>query len=459
MHRIDGSDVVLAVPTPSAVGTPGYFRKADTGTATKGTVVSTDWLNAVQEEIAGVIEGAGLALSKTDRGQLSAAIGGGAAVKSHATDTGVVTTSHLRAVIASAAGQADGAAALVMACGSTCRASGTQSAVICSDGSHASGAASAIVASTDADCSGTNSAVIASIGAMTIAGTGAFVAASVKGSGSGIVTTGGAYVAAIACTGGTGTCAVDGIQAAAIGCGEATDVGGTQAVALAVAGCTLPGTNVALAAATTGDVGGTRNFGAALSGTAGTFNAASSDCVMFASSAGSGFGANAQRSALVACNDVDCGDTGAAVNSGGLAALYGEIDGNRSGMAFSEGADATNKIVVTGADSAAIGVNGGLTISGSRTIVVASSTTGAGPAVSENDVLAGVSGAAIVWKLNSSTGKATVQSLDVNDGIALGGGAAPTLGTIGGSGPTAAGQAQWLRVSIGGTAHYIPAWT
>jgi len=49
--------------------------------------------------------------------------------------------------------------------------------------------------------------------------------------------------------------------------------------------------------------------------------------------------------------------------------------------------------------------------------------------------------------------------LDINRGIALGGGAAATLGTIGGSGPTAAAQAQWVEIDIGGTAHWIPVWT
>lgn len=49
--------------------------------------------------------------------------------------------------------------------------------------------------------------------------------------------------------------------------------------------------------------------------------------------------------------------------------------------------------------------------------------------------------------------------LDINRGIALGGGAAATLGTIGGSGPTTAAQAQWVEIDIGGTAHWIPVWT
>lgn len=42
--------------------------------------------------------------------------------------------------------------------------------------------------------------------------------------------------------------------------------------------------------------------------------------------------------------------------------------------------------------------------------------------------------------------------------IALGGGAAPTLGTIGGSGPAAAAQNGWLKVKVNGSVRYIPVW-
>ncbi len=41
---------------------------------------------------------------------------------------------------------------------------------------------------------------------------------------------------------------------------------------------------------------------------------------------------------------------------------------------------------------------------------------------------------------------------------ALGGGAAPTLGTIGGTGPATAAQSKWLQITINGTNHWIPAW-
>lgn len=50
-------------------------------------------------------------------------------------------------------------------------------------------------------------------------------------------------------------------------------------------------------------------------------------------------------------------------------------------------------------------------------------------------------------------------SLDLNyAAVALGGGAAPTFGTIGGGGPTAAAQNSWLRVKIAGVVSFIPVW-
>jgi len=48
--------------------------------------------------------------------------------------------------------------------------------------------------------------------------------------------------------------------------------------------------------------------------------------------------------------------------------------------------------------------------------------------------------------------------VDINNGIALGGGAAATLGTIGGAGPTAAAQAQWVEIDVAGVAHWIAVW-
>lgn len=63
----------------------------------------------------------------------------------------------------------------------------------------------------------------------------------------------------------------------------------------------------------------------------------------------------------------------------------------------------------------------------------------------------------LTWSI-TKTGEVACQALDVNNGVALGGGAAPTLGTIGGTGPTAAAQSKWLEIKIGGTSHWIPVW-
>lgn len=55
----------------------------------------------------------------------------------------------------------------------------------------------------------------------------------------------------------------------------------------------------------------------------------------------------------------------------------------------------------------------------------------------------------------------TVGSGLINIGYAttaLGGGAAPTLGTIGGSGPATAAQNSWLAIKINGTTSFLPVW-
>lgn len=59
--------------------------------------------------------------------------------------------------------------------------------------------------------------------------------------------------------------------------------------------------------------------------------------------------------------------------------------------------------------------------------------------------------------LKLSAGTSDIQWGKAN--VALGGGAAPTVGTIGGSGPAAAAQRNWLRfLESDGTASFIPVW-
>lgn len=64
MHRIDGPGATV----------DNKFTEGDPITAVPATEVTDDWLNSVQEEIAAVIESAGLTLSKVNNAQLLAAI-------------------------------------------------------------------------------------------------------------------------------------------------------------------------------------------------------------------------------------------------------------------------------------------------------------------------------------------------------------------------------------------------
>lgn len=76
MYRIDNETATESLPTPGVAGeTPdGFFTKGAPEFGIAATVLDADWCNAVQEELAGVIEAAGLTLDKTDQGQLLLAI-------------------------------------------------------------------------------------------------------------------------------------------------------------------------------------------------------------------------------------------------------------------------------------------------------------------------------------------------------------------------------------------------
>lgn len=74
MHRIDHATAVAVQPAQTAPGTPGYFSEGDPALGAQATVVTKDWANAIQEEIAHVIEAASIDLEKTDNTQLFDAI-------------------------------------------------------------------------------------------------------------------------------------------------------------------------------------------------------------------------------------------------------------------------------------------------------------------------------------------------------------------------------------------------
>jgi len=77
MHRIDTSTAAGALPAPDAAGAPGFFTKGDPATAVPATTVSADFLNAVQEELAGLFLAGGFTvndLSKTNNAQILSAL-------------------------------------------------------------------------------------------------------------------------------------------------------------------------------------------------------------------------------------------------------------------------------------------------------------------------------------------------------------------------------------------------
>jgi len=74
MERITSTDAVGVLPAASESGTTGYFTNGDPGVPTPATTVTAEWLNRVQEELCGVIEGAGITLDSGDNGQLLAAV-------------------------------------------------------------------------------------------------------------------------------------------------------------------------------------------------------------------------------------------------------------------------------------------------------------------------------------------------------------------------------------------------
>lgn len=74
MHRIDNATAAVALPTPAAPGTAGYFTEGSPSGGVPATVVDADWLNALQEEILYVITQAGITPTKGTNTQLAAAI-------------------------------------------------------------------------------------------------------------------------------------------------------------------------------------------------------------------------------------------------------------------------------------------------------------------------------------------------------------------------------------------------
>lgn len=74
MFRIDNASSTTSQPSRGTAGTLGYFTDGNPGAAIPATIVTQDWLNIVQNEIAFVVTQSGDTLDKADDTQLYQAI-------------------------------------------------------------------------------------------------------------------------------------------------------------------------------------------------------------------------------------------------------------------------------------------------------------------------------------------------------------------------------------------------
>ncbi len=74
MYQIDNSTAAVSQPAATAAGSAGFFTDGNPATSTPATIVPAEWLNAVMMEMANVVTGAGLTLSKPTYTQVRDAI-------------------------------------------------------------------------------------------------------------------------------------------------------------------------------------------------------------------------------------------------------------------------------------------------------------------------------------------------------------------------------------------------
>ena len=253
MQRVDGADVAGVLAAPSATVAPGYFTDGDPGTGVPATVITQDWLNAIQEELVAVAILKGAALSKADTAQLATALGAIRAIDSYidvgAAHTGVDTVhgiGFLAAGNGGGGGCANGTAA-------------TNAAIVGSADSTVDGSSSAIVASDDSQADGTLDSAVVGCRFGFAGASQSLVAAShtaqVLGQGSAVIASG------------TGAGAfphkVTGVNSAVIASGDTTAAApcvndGDRSAILASDTCTIDaaGSEILIAASRRGDAAG-----------------------------------------------------------------------------------------------------------------------------------------------------------------------------------------------------------
>lgn len=74
MFQTDQATAAALLPAPAAAGTQGYFTNGNPSTGVAATILDADFMNMVMLELANVVTGAGLTLSKTTYNQVLSAI-------------------------------------------------------------------------------------------------------------------------------------------------------------------------------------------------------------------------------------------------------------------------------------------------------------------------------------------------------------------------------------------------
>lgn len=227
MQRIDGAAVAPSLPTPAGTNAPGYFTEGNPAGGVPATVVTADWLNMVQEELAGIVEASGATLDKDNPGQVAAVVGPVLALVAPPSGDATGDPARMKAILASDGSKAAGAGQTVAIASTSCEATaengdGYNAATLASKACKAHGEKSAAVASYAAKITGAQSAAVAA---------GAGLAAEE-------VLVSGANSAAIACKKATAKVEVEGDCAAVIASGG-VKVSGDMAAALACDRVTL----------------------------------------------------------------------------------------------------------------------------------------------------------------------------------------------------------------------------
>ena len=171
MQRIDGAAVSGSLPAPAALNAPGYFTEGNPGIGVPATVVTGDWLNAVQEELSALIVMEGGSLSKTNLAQIKGILERVKAIKG--SGSGVVageSTYWLRGQLAAGGSGnsfGNGASAAAHIASDNCANAGLSAACVGADDSAITGTDNLIGGSRFGFTDGDQNAILGAVGVQT----------------------------------------------------------------------------------------------------------------------------------------------------------------------------------------------------------------------------------------------------------------------------------------------------